>query len=117
MSPRLPPQPLPLGIPSADVAFLNGIPFDVGGTPADPADSRMVPSLSRASVHARSPFPLAHATEVPLAAADPTPGRHWNPWEIASIRGVDTAGIGPLTVGYGDSDGPSFPASAGGFAR
>ena len=33
------------------------------------------------------------------------------------IREVDTAGIGPLTVRHGDSDGPSSHASAGGFAR
>ena len=30
-------------------------------------------------------------TEVPLAEADPTPERRWNPWEIGSIRAVDTA--------------------------
>ena len=34
--------------------------------------------------------------EAPLAEADPTPGRRWNPWEIAPIHGVDNAGIGLL---------------------
>ena len=37
-------------------------------------------------------------TEVPSPEADPTPGRRWNPWKIAPIQGVDTAGIGLLRV-------------------
>lgn len=54
---------------------------------------------------------------VPLAEPDPPPGRRWNPWDNPFSFPVDTTGIGPLTVGYGDSDGPSFPAPAGAFAR
>ena len=54
---------------------------------------------------------------MPLPVADPPSGRRWTPWDNPSFFAVDTAGIGPLTVGYGDSDGPSSPASAGGFDR
>ena len=35
---------------------------------------------------------------MPSPEADPTPGRRWNPWEMAPIHGVDTAGIGLLRV-------------------
>ena len=35
---------------------------------------------------------------MPSPEADPTPGQRWNPWEIAPIQGVDTAGIGLLRV-------------------
>ena len=45
------------------------------------------------------------ATEVPLVKADPVPGRRWNSQDIADSCVVDTAGIGPLTVGQGESDG------------
>ena len=55
--------------------------------------------------------------ERPLAEADLLPGRRWNPWEIAISPVVDTARIGPLTVGYGDSDDLGLRASAGGFGR
>ena len=55
--------------------------------------------------------------EVPLAESDPPSGRRWNTWDIAVFAEVDTAGIGPMTVGHGDSDGPGFHASAGGFDR
>ena len=61
----------------------------------------------------RSPAALG----VPLAESDPAPGRRWNTWEVAAVAEVETTGIGPLTVGYGDSDGPRFPASAGGCAH
>ena len=33
-------------------------------------------------------------TGEPLAAADAAPGRRWTPWKTASIRAVDSAGIG-----------------------
>ena len=36
---------------------------------------------------------------MPLAEADPPPGRRWNPWDIAISRVVDTARNGPLTYG------------------
>ena len=39
------------------------------------------------------------------------PGRRWTPWETASIRAVDTVGIGLLRVWYGDSTDPRFPAA------
>ena len=52
-------------------------------------------------------------TEVPLAEADPASGRRWNPWDIANSCVVDTDGIGPLTLGQGDSAG----LHASGFAR
>ena len=35
---------------------------------------------------------------MPSPEAEPTPGRRWNPWEVAPIHGVDTAGIGLLRV-------------------
>ena len=40
---------------------------------------------------------------MPSPEADPTPGRRWKSWDIAPIHGVDTAGIGFLRVGHGDS--------------
>ena len=49
------------------------------------------------------------ATEVPLAAAGSHPGRRWTPSETASLRAVDTVGIGLLRVRYGDSADPRFP--------
>ena len=54
---------------------------------------------------------------VPLALAGPTPGRRWNPLDIAFSAAVDTARNGPLTSRHGDSDDPGFRASADGFAR
>ena len=54
---------------------------------------------------------------MPLAEPDPRPGRRWNPWDNTVFFTVDTARIGPLTVGYGDSDGPRFHGSAGECAR
>ena len=52
------------------------------------------------------------AREVPLAEADQAPGRCWNPRDITDSCVVDTAGIGPLTIGHGDSDGRA-PRSGG----
>ena len=57
------------------------------------------------------------ATGVPLAERIRPSGRRWSPWDIADSCVVDTAGIGPLTVEHGDSDGLGFHASAGGFGR
>jgi len=59
---------------------------------------------------------LREALGVPLAEADQPPGRRWSPWDNPLFFAVDTAGIGPLTVRHGDSDGPRFHASGGGFA-
>ena len=54
---------------------------------------------------------------MPLAESIRRSRRRWNPLDIADSCVVDTVGIGPLTVGHGDSDDPGFHASAGGFAR
>ena len=60
---------------------------------------------------------LQEQLERPLAEVDPLPERRWNTWDIAVFAVVDTVGNGPLTVGYGDSDGPGFHAPLGGFGR
>ena len=60
---------------------------------------------------------LQEQVERPLAEADLPPGRRWSPWDIAISPVVDTGRIGPLTVGYGDSDDLGLRASAGGFGR
>ena len=62
-------------------------------------------------------LPLPGALEVPLAEVDPVPGRRWNLGTSPFRRVVDTARNGPLTVGYGDSDGRGFRASADDLAR
>ena len=51
---------------------------------------------------------------MPLTEAGPPSGRRWNPWDNPFFLAVDTAGIGPLTVGYGDSDDPGLPPSGAG---
>lgn len=51
--------------------------------------------------------------EAPLAESIRASGRRWNPLDIADSCVVDTAEIGPLTVGHGDSDDPGFHASVG----
>ena len=53
----------------------------------------------------RKDLSFGMAKEVPLAEADPAPGRRWNPQDIADSCVVDTVGIGLLTVGQDDSDG------------
>ena len=50
-------------------------------------------------------------TEVLLAEAHPASGRRWNPLDITDSCAVDTAGIGPLTLGQGDSDRSGLHAS------
>ena len=51
--------------------------------------------------------------EAPWAEADPAPGRRWNPWEIAPIHGVDTAGIGLLRVRVWRFRQPRIPGAGG----
>ena len=58
---------------------------------------------SEAPIHARR-----DATEVPSPEAVPTPGRCWNPWEIASIRRLTLPDAGFSVYGYGDSANPRF---------
>ena len=54
---------------------------------------------------------------MPSPEAEPTPGRRWNPWEIAPIHGVDTAGIGLLRVRVWRFRRPEIPASGARQAR
>lgn len=61
--------------------------------------------------HTRQPAvtkAIWEATEMPLAAADPHPGRCWKPLETASIRAGDTVRAGPLLVRHGDAADPRF---------
>ena len=53
------------------------------------------------------------AMEATLAEAGSHPGRRWKPWETASIRAVDTAGIGPLRVQSWRFRRPKIPAAWG----
>ena len=54
---------------------------------------------------------------VPLAEADPNPGRCWKVWDVASNHGVDTARTGLLRVRVWRLRQPEIPASAGRPAR
>ena len=54
---------------------------------------------------------------MPSPEAEPTPGRRWNPWEIAPIHGVDTAGIGLLRVRVWRFRRPEITAAVGCPAR
>lgn len=44
-----------------------------------------------------------------LTEAKSVSGTPLEPWDYPGFFTVDTAGIGPLTVGHGDSDGPRVP--------
>lgn len=79
------------------------------GLPPNTANRVLRPQLDEVATTGFSQA-LRVVMEAGLAAADPYPGRRWNPWEFATIWAVDTVGIGLLRVRYGDAADPRFPA-------
>ena len=62
-----------------------------------------------------SPQALREQIGRPLAEPSPPLVRRWNSRDIASLHVVDTAEAGSSMYGYGDFDGPAFPAPGGGL--
>ena len=91
-------------------SFSNSVPSVLKrGLGGHGSNDRPIPWEAKDAKPKASLYACWEAMEAASAEADPTPGRRWSPWKIASIRAVDTAWAGPLRVRYGDSADPRFP--------